>query len=205
MSGAANERPRVVLASASRARAAMLQAAGVAIEIVPARVDEDEVKLSLRAEDAPPHAIAETLAELKAVKVSRQDSEALVIGADQVLAMDDRTFDKPPDLARARTQLQELRGREHSLVASVVLAKNGSRIWHHNQTARLSMRPFSDAFLDDYLATVGARACASVGGYELEGLGAQLFDRVEGDYFTVLGLPLLPLLTMLRTHGAISS
>ncbi len=190
----------LILASISQSRRTMLAAAGVAFSAEAPGVDEDAVKDSLRGEKAAPAALAETLAELKARKVSLRHPDAFVIGADQVLDCDGAMFDKPPDLAAARRQLQALRGRAHRLTAAVVVARGDARLWHHTQVATLHMRPFTDAFLDQYLARVGEAACRSVGAYQLEGLGAQLFSRIEGDYFTILGLPLLPLLDFLRGH-----
>ena len=191
----------LILASASPSRRQMLQNAGLDFEIEPSGVDEDEVKRSLFGERASAQDIAATLAELKAVRVSTRRPGAMVIGADSTLACDGRLHDKPADLAAARTQLQALRGRTHELISSVVVASNGARLWHATDTGRLTMRPFTDSFLDAYLARAGEAVCASVGAYQLEGLGAHLFSRIEGDYFTVLGLPLLPLLNFLAEHG----
>jgi septum formation protein len=191
----------LILASASPSRRKMLQNAGLDFEIEPSGVDEDEVKRSLLGERASAQDIAATLAEMKAVRVSTRRPEAMVIGADSTLVCEGRFFDKPPDLAAARVQLQALRGRTHELVSSVVVARNGVRLWHATDTGRLTMRRFTDSFLDAYLARAGMAVCASVGAYQLEGLGAHLFSRIEGDYFTVLGLPLLPLLVFLAEHG----
>jgi septum formation protein len=190
----------LILASVSQSRRTMLAAAGVSFSAEAPGVDEEAVKDSLKAEAATPAAIAETLAELKARKVSLRHPDAFVIGADQVLDCDGTMYDKPPNVAAARRQLQSLRGRAHRLTASVVVARGDARLWHRTEAAMLHMRPFTDAFLDDYLTRVGDAACRSVGAYQLEGLGAQLFTRVEGDYFTILGLPLLPLLDFLRGH-----
>jgi septum formation protein len=190
----------LILASTSQSRRTMLTAAGVSFSSEAPGVDEDAVKDSLKGENAPPSAIAETLAELKARKVSLRHPDAFVIGADQVLDCGGILYDKPPDVAAARRQLQALRGRAHRLTASVVVARGDARLWHRTEVATLHMRPFTDAFLDNYLARAGAVVCRSVGAYQLEGLGAQLFTRIEGDYFTVLGLPLLPLLDFLRGH-----
>lgn len=193
--------PPLILASASPSRRQMLDNAGLDFEIEPSGVDEDEVKRSLLGERASAQDIATTLAEMKAVRVSTRRPGAMVIGADSTLACDGRLYDKPADLAAARTQLQALRGRTHELVSSVVVARNGARLWHATDTGRLTMRPFTNSFLDAYLARAGEAVCASVGAYQLEGLGAHLFSRIEGDYFTVLGLPLLPLLVFLAEHG----
>ncbi len=179
----------------------MLLNAGLDFEIVPSGVDEDEVKRSLSAERASAQDIATTLAELKAVRVSTRRPGALVIGADSTLACEGKLYDKPPTLAAAREQLTALGGRTHELVSSVVVARNGARLWHTTETGRLTMRPLSESFLDAYLARAGEAVCASVGAYQLEGLGAHLFSRIDGDYFTVLGMPLLPLLVFLAEHG----
>jgi septum formation protein len=196
---------RIVLASASRARARLLEAAGVAVLAVPAGVDEAEVKLSLHAAGAGPGEVAETLAEMKALRAARRHPGALVVGADQVLACDGVLFDKPADLAAAANQLRSLRGRRHELVSSAVAVRDGQRLWHHTDRARLTMRAFSEAFVARYLEACGETALESVGAYQLEGLGAQLFARVDGDYFTILGLPLLPLLDFLRGQGVLET
>ena len=198
----ANE-AQVVLASASAVRLALLQAAGVPVAIEPTAIDEAGVKASLRAAQADAAAAAETLAELKAQKVSRRRGGVLVLGADQILECDGRWFDKPVDLAEARSHLLALRGRRHELIGSVIAVRDGVRLWHRTERAALTMRPFSDAFLDEYLAAAPSSVLRSVGAYQMEGLGAQLFARVEGDYFTILGLPLLPLLDFLRIQGIV--
>lgn len=189
----------LILASGSAARKQMLGAAGLDFEVDVPRVDEEAAKASLRAEGMKPRNQADALAELKALSVSRRRS-GLVIGADQMLAVEGETFDKPKDRAEARQHLLRLRGRTHELLTAAVVAKDGAVIWRHMETPRLRMRAFSDAFVDDYLDRVGDGALHSVGAYQLEGLGAQLFERVDGDYFAVLGLPLLPLLAFLREH-----
>ncbi|MBK3799134.1 septum formation protein Maf [Azospirillum brasilense] len=196
--------PTVVLASGSRTRAEMLERAGVRVTLAPAAVDEEEIKLAARAEGAPVEDVAETLAELKAQRVTRKHPGALVIGADQMLECEGRWFDKPADRDAAHAQLQDLRGKTHRLVSCAVVIRDGERLWHHVDRARLTMRPFSDAFLDSYLNAAGDDVLGSVGAYHLEGLGAQLFHRVDGDFFTILGLPLLPLLGFLRVHGVIA-
>ena len=191
----------LILASASSSRRQMLSNAGLDFSIEPSGVDEDEVKLSLTAERASAQDVATTLAEMKARRVSTRRPGALVIGADSTLSCEGRLYDKPPTLAAARAQLEALSGRTHELVSSVVVAKDGARLWHTTETGRLTMRPLSPGFLDAYLARAGEAVCASVGAYQLEGLGAHLFSRIDGDYFTVLGLPLLPLLVFLAEHG----
>lgn len=203
METSSDETPRLVLASASASRAALLRQAGVAVEIDPARIDEGEVKTALANEGASAEDAAETLAELKAQKISRRHPARLVVGADQILECDGYWFDKPADLGEAAEHLRRLSGRTHRLLTAVCVVRGSTRIWHHREAARLTMRPFGEAFIAAYLEAVGARALESVGAYQLEGLGAQLFARVEGDYFTILGLPLLPLLDLLRNHEVI--
>lgn len=195
--------PPVVLASASTARAALLREAGIVFRTDPADIDEAELKRALHNQGVSAAEAADTLAELKAVKVSRRHAGALVIGADQMLECGQEWFDKPADIDHARAHLMTLRGKTHELISAVAVARDGTRLWHHVDRARLHMRDFSDAFLDRYLASMGPAACSTVGAYRLEGLGAQLFTRVEGDYFTVLGLPLLPLLEFLRAQNVV--
>ena len=193
----------VILASASRARATMLQSAGVSIEVVPARVDESELKISLRGQGADPAEVAVALAELKALQVSRSRPGRLVLGADQMLDCNGTWLDKPESPEAARDQLRTLRGRQHRLTSAAVLARDGARIWHHAASAQLTMRGFTEAFLDGYLAEAGEAVLGSVGAYQLEGLGAQMFERIEGDYFVILGLPLLPVLDILREQNVL--
>ena len=190
----------VILASTSRTRGMILTNAGVSFTAIAPGVDEDTIKASLRAEGA---SAAEALAEVKAIRLSGRHHDALVIGADQMLVSEDRWYDKPHDRAAARRQLQELRGKSHQLVTSAVVMLGGQRVWHHVERANLTMRPFSEAFLDHYLDQAGEDILSSVGAYQLEGIGAQLFSKVEGDHFVILGLPLLPLLDFLRVHGVL--
>jgi septum formation protein len=191
----------IVLASASKVRRKLLQAAGLEILVDPAAVDEAAVKESYAGEGAGPGEIAEALAELKAMRISPRHPGLITLGADQILDCDGRRFDKPEGIEGARAQLQALSGRRHRLISSLVAMRDGERLWHHTGEAVLTMRKFSDAFLDDYLAAAGPAVLESVGAYQLEGRGAQLFTRIEGDYFTILGLPLLPLLDFLRLQG----
>lgn len=193
----------VILASASAARAELLGAAGIRVEIMPARIDEANIKAAMLAEDAPPRDIADKLAELKALRISARVPGRLVIGADQVLVLEGRIFDKPADRAAAADQLRQLRGKAHQLLSAAVVARDGQPIWRHVGQAQLVMRPFTDAFLADYLDRMGESVTTTVGGYMLEGLGAQLFSRVQGDHFTVLGLPLLELLGFFRAQGVL--
>ena len=195
--------PEVVLASASRARAQILRRTGVSCVLDAAAVDEEGIRRAMAADGAPVGAVAETLAELKAQRVSRHHPGALVIGADQMLECAGMWFEKPVDSDQARAQLVALRGRDHELVSCVCVVQDKQRLWHHLGRAKLTMRPFTDEFLDAYLAAVGPSALECVGSYRLEGRGAQLFSKIEGDYFTILGLPLLPLLEFLRSHGVV--
>ncbi|MEM6546697.1 MAG: Maf family protein [Pseudomonadota bacterium] len=193
----------LLLASASKARADMLRAAGVAVCIRPAWIDEAAVKSAMRAEAAAPRDLADTLAELKAARISGSAPGHLVLGADQILVQAGTIFDKPRDALEARKHLKALRGKSHHLISAAVIVIDGVPIWRHIGQAELTMRPFSDAFLDTYLESLGETALQTVGGYHLEGLGAQLFSRVQGDYFTILGLPLLQVLDFLRVRGVI--
>lgn len=198
--------PELILASGSVARRSMLEAAGVAFRVVPADVDEGAIRASLGADDANggPEQVARVLARAKAEEVSRRHPAALVIGADQVLALGTAIYSKPADLAEARRALRSLAGKTHLLLSAVALATDGQTAWEDLDVATLTMRDFTEAFLDDYLAKAGDRVCASVGAYELEGLGVQLFERIEGDYFTILGLPLLAVLAELRRRGGLA-
>lgn len=199
-----SDAPKLVLASASPSRAAVLKNAGLDFAVMPSAVDEDEIKLSLKAEGAPPGDVATTLAELKAQRVSLGQGAALVIGGDQIMTCGEVAFDKPADMDHARGHLLALRGKPHLLHTAICVAKEGAVIWRHLEVPKLTMRAFSDRFLDAYLDAAGERVLASVGAYQLEGLGAQLFDRIEGDFFSILGLPLLPLLDFLRGHGVVA-
>jgi len=196
---------QIILASTSRARREVLAAAGVPFTVEAADVDEPAIRRKLLAGVAPvrPQQIAEALARAKAEDVSRRHRDALVIGGDQVLALGTELLTKAKDEAAARATLMKLKGRMHELHSAVALAADGKVLWAHTGTARLKMRDFSDAFLDEYLTRAGDRIGQSVGAYELEGLGVQLFETIEGDYFTILGLPLLPLLAELRAQGMI--
>ena len=193
----------VVLASQSASRAAILRGAGVVFETASPGVDEAAAEASLLAEGATPRDVADALAELKAVKVSRGRG-GLVIGADQTLDLDGALYDKAGSVDEARERLKTFRGQRHKLHAAVVVALDGAPIWRQLDTASLTMRRFSDAYLEGYLARNGEAVLSSVGCYQLEGEGAQLFDRIDGDYFSILGLPLIGLLDLLRRHGALA-
>jgi len=195
----------VVLASKSSSRQAVLTAAGVAFEAVGSGVDEDAAKARLLSDGCEPRDIAARLAEAKAVAVSQVRPEAIVIGADQTLELDGALFDKAGTLGECRQRLQQLRGKRHLLHSAVVAAQHGAPIWRHVESPRLSMRAASDAFIDAYLARHGESLLGSVGCYQLENDGAQLFDAIDGDYFAILGLPLTPLLNLLRENGALAT
>lgn len=196
---------KIVLASKSPARTAVLRAAGVPFETAVAGVDEAAVKNGLLAEGQGPRNVADALAELKAVKISRSRPGDLVIGADQTLDLDGDLFDKVETMDQARERLQLLRGKTHKLHSAVVVARDGAAIWREVPSAKLTTRNYSDAFIDSYLAARGEDILSSVGCYQLENQGVQLFSRIEGDYFTILGLPLMGLFDFLRLHGALES
>ena len=193
---------RVLLASQSAARLAVLRTAGVVAEARPARVDEGAVRAGMKAEGADAEDVAFVLAGLKASRV--RDVEAVVIGADQMLVCEGAWFDKPADMAEAAGHLRALRGRWHELVTAVVVHRDGAEIWRHLARPRLRMRTFSDAVLDAYLALEGEAVLSTVGAYRLEGAGIQLFDAVDGEHTAILGLPLLPLLGFLRQTGVLA-
>lgn len=193
--------PALILASASISRARILDQAGIDVLVQPAAIDEDEIKHAMRGAKAPVEDAAVALAELKAKRISHQAPQNLVIGADQILECNDIWFDKPVDMVHARAHLLALSGKTHSLANAVCVAKGGAILWHHVNSARLTMRKLDEDFLDQYLEAAGERILTSVGAYQLEGRGAHLFSRIEGDFFSILGLPLLPLLDFLRGHG----
>ena len=196
---------RLILASSSKARQQMLQNAGIECEAVASMIDEDGYKQAMKSEGASAMEAAETLAEMKALRMYRQRPEAIVIAADQMLECNGVWFDKPVDRDQTRAQLRALRGKRHQLVSAAVVYKEGSRIWGKIDTAHLTMRNFSDEWLEWYLDQAGEDIFHCVGGYQLGGLGAQLFTEVKGDYFTVLGMPLLPLIGFLRDHGVLKA
>lgn len=196
-------REPLVLASGSATRARLLADVGLPILVDPAAVDEEEIRTSFLAEGRDAAACAAALAEAKARRVSERHMGALVLGADQILDCGGRWLEKPRDIEAARAQLTLLRGKRHGLITAAAVVRNGALVWHTIDRAHLTMRLFTDGFLDDYLGAAGAELLESVGAYRLEGLGAQLFERVEGDFFTILGLPLLALLDFLRGSGAL--
>lgn len=194
---------RVILASGSAIRRQLMTDAGLDFEVITKPVDEGAIKESMLAESARLRDIADALAEAKSMRVSRIE-DGLVIGADQIMVMDRQLFDKPKDINEARERLKLMRGKTHYLVGAVVICENGMPVWRHMAKTKLTMRDFSDEFLEDYLKTEGDLVTKSVGAYRFEGLGAQLFSHVEGDFFSILGLSLLPVMDYLRTRGAIA-
>jgi septum formation protein len=193
----------LILASTSVTRQRLLRAAGLCFTAEAAHIDETSIVESLAAEKAKPRDVADVLAELKALKISNRHPRATVIGADQVLSLGTEMFQKPVDRDAARLQLLRLRGRTHVLSSAVCVARGGSVVWRLVEEARLTMRAFSDAFLDAYLVEAGEDILGSVGAYHVEGTGIQLFSKIEGNAFTIQGLPLLPLIDFLRTHGMV--
>ena len=190
-----------ILASGSASRRAILENAQVAFEVDPADIDEGAVKDSFSGD---PAALAMKLAELKALEVSKRRPGALVLGSDQVLEFEGVAYDKARSVAEAEARLRQLRGQTHYLQGGIALARDGEIVWRHQATSTLVMREFSDAFLADYLDNAGDILMKGVGCYAFEGLGAQLFERTEGDYYAILGLSLLPVLGALRAHGALA-
>jgi len=193
----------IILASTSAIRLQVLRSAGLTVEPVAARVDEATIRDALVAEAAHPRDIADTLAEMKARKVAERRPGDLVLGCDQILALDGRIFAKPASQTEAREQLVHLRGKTHRLHSAIVAYENAEPVWRHVAEARLTMHEFSDAYLDAYLARNWDSVRHSVGGYKIEEEGVRLFSAIAGDHFTILGLPLLPLLAWLGTRGII--
>jgi len=199
-------KPPLILASGSKIRAKLLEAAGLAFIVEPPGLDESAMRQAVSGEDAlQPQDVAEVLARAKAEAVSDLAHGAFVVGADQVLALGDEIFAKPDSMESAREQLLALSGKTHKLQSSVALARDGEILFAHTEEAALTMRKLSPKFIGRYLAAAGEEVLSSVGAYQLEGLGIELFDKIEGDYFSILGLPLLPLLDALRREGAIES
>jgi septum formation protein len=194
----------LILASTSPTRLQMLRSVGLDVTPVAPRVDEASIRDALTAEGAHPRDIADTLAEMKARKVAEKLPEALVLGCDQVLALDRETFAKPETASDARDQLRQLRGKSHKLLSAIVAYENAEPVWRHVSEARLTMHQISDAYLDDYVDRNWDSIRHSVGCYKIEEEGVRLFSAITGDHFTILGLPLLPLLAFLRTRGMIA-
>ncbi|MBG6145560.1 septum formation protein [Labrenzia sp. EL_13] len=195
----------LVLASGSKIRAELMENAGLVIEIDPADVDERAVEAPLLEAGFPPEDLASVLAEAKANDVSGRRQADLVVGADQILAFEGERRTKPDDMEAARRQLLAFSGKTHELHSAVVISQNGEAVWRQVSTARLTMRDLTPEFIGHYLAAAGDDVLSSVGAYQLEGLGVQLFEKIEGDYFTILGLPMLPLLAELRTLKVIET
>lgn len=197
--------PPIILASRSPVRADLLRNAGLSFTTVAASLDEDALRAALQADSVSPRDQADALAEAKARKVSQKRPDALVIGCDQILDLNGSILTKPSSPTAAHDQLRQLRGQTHKLHSAAVIYENTAPVWRHIGTARLTMRAFSDAYLDSYLARQGEDVCTTVGSYKLESEGIRLFNRIEGDYFTILGLPLLELLGYLSARGVIES
>ena len=192
---------RIILASGSAIRREILDGAGLDYEVIVRPVDEAAIKDAMLAENSRLRDIADALAEAKSMRVSRQEA-GLVIGADQIMVMDDQLFDKPKDMDEVRTRLLSMRGKKHELIGAVVICENGAPVWRHMSKTKLWVRDFSEKFLDWYIETEGEALMKSVGAYRFEGPGSQLFEKVEGGFFAILGLDLLPVLDYLRTRGA---
>jgi len=192
------EAETIILASTSPFRRQLLENAGLKIEPVAPQVDERAVEEALEGSDVNPEDVAQILAEAKAVEVSERYPGRWIIGGDQTLSLGDEVFHKPKDMEGARRHLLALSGKTHQLNSGVVLAKDGEAVWRHVSIARMTMRPLDPAFIGRHLARVGDIALKSVGAYQVEGEGIQLFEKIDGDYFTIIGLPLLPLLAQLR-------
>ena len=195
---------RIILASGSAIRKQILDGAGLNYEVIVKPVDEAAIKDSMLAENSRLQDIADALAEAKALRVSRQ-TDGFVIGADQIMVMNNQLFDKPKDLGEARERLLSMRGKRHELIGAVVVCENGRPVWRHLSKTKLWVREFSNEFLDWYIEQEGEALMKSVGAYRFEGPGAQLFEKVEGGFFAILGLDLLPVLDYLRVRGVIAS
>ena len=196
---------RIVLASQSMARQNMLRQAGVEFEVKPARIDEEAIIKSLLADEATTNDIVDALAEYKALRVAGSHPDGLIIGSDQILVCEKKIYSKAQNLEQAKITLKELRGKSHQLLSAAVIFEDGKPVWRTVSRAQLFMRNYSDEYLDDYLKYCGSDILSSVGCYFLEDKGVNLFSRVQGDYFTVLGFPLLDVLEFLRNRGVIPS
>ena len=197
-------KPRIILASGSAIRRQILDGAGLDYEVIVKPVDESAIKASMLEQNSKLRDIADALAEAKSMRVSRIEA-GFVIGADQIMVMDGQLYDKPISIEAARERLKAMRGKTHELIGAVVICENGKAVWRHMSKTRLTMRDFSDKFLEGYIEKEGELLTKSVGAYRFEGLGAQLFSKVDGDFFSILGLSLLPVLDYLRERGAILS
>ncbi len=199
-----HRKTRFILASQSENRQRLFRDAGLIFEISVSRIDEHTIKESLLSEGASARDIADVLAESKALRVSRKNPEALVIGSDQVLEFEGALISKPTSIANAKAQLLSFRGKQHNLFSAAVIAKDGTPIWRHISQAKMSVRNFSEKFLDEYLERIGYDVMTTVGGYKIEEEGVRLFSRIEGDYFAILGLPLLELINYLTDAGELT-
>ncbi|GJM03410.1 MAG: Maf-like protein R00002 [Rhodomicrobium sp.] len=200
-----SEKSRLVLASGSHTRATLLEKTGLSFEIDPPHIDEPSIRKVFEAEDTDPADIAEILAEAKAMDISKSRADQIIIGSDQILALGDEIIEKPTNKDEAHASLFKLRGKTHKLISAVVIVKNNNVIWRHSDTAELTMRDFSPEFLGEYLAHSGDTIYKSPGSYQIENFGIHLFEEIKGDYFTILGFPLLPLLGYLRQENLIRS
>jgi septum formation protein len=196
-------RPPLILASSSKVRARLLEAAGLAFIVEGPGLDEHAMRQAISAGSLSPQDVAEVLARAKAEAVSELARNAFVVGADQVLALGDRIFTKPDSMEAARGELLDLSGKSHILHSAVALATKGETVWAYAESSTLTMRKLTPQFIGRCLAAAGEEVLSSVGAYQIEGLGIQLFEKIDGDYFSILGLPLLPLLDALRREGAI--
>lgn len=194
---------KLILASGSLARRNMLEAAGLEFDVIPADIDEASILDTLQQENAAPEIIAKELAQKKALDVSSQNQSSLVVGGDQILEIDGQILSKASDKNAALSKLKMLRGKTHHLISAVAVSRGDELLWGHTEKASLTMHECEDAFLEDYAEKAGQALTRSVGAYELEAQGSWLFEKIEGDYFTILGMPLLPLLTYLRTQQGI--
>lgn len=194
----------VILASGSEIRARLLKDAGVSFNVEIAKLDETAIIAALIAENAKPNDIVDVLAEYKAQRVAAKNPNSLVIGCDQILVCDKQIYEKASSIEEARENLKAMRGKAHQLMSAIVIFEDGKPVWRHIGRAQLIMREFSDTFLDEYLARNAGSILSSVGCYKLEEAGAQLFTRIQGDYFTILGIPLLEVLGFLRTRGVLT-
>ena len=199
------EKKHVILASGSQTRHDMLKGAGLAFTVIPADIDEAVIRDTLTSENEAidPSDVAEILARAKGESVSQSNPGSVVIAADQILSLNNQIYSKPANLQEARDTLLSLRGQRHTLHTAVAIAEGGEVTWAHVETARLKMRRFSFGYVNEYLVRTGDSVCQSVGAYQIEGLGLQLFEEIDGDYFTILGLPMLPLMAELRRRDVL--